>query len=171
MIGIEVKIYKYVASMLFLLSAFGCSQDNTGEKMSTNSSQPQTEIATLERLINFPVKPVTVKWQVNNVVVGQSTAPGPSDWGVVALINVKEEDLKILTAKTSPNTAASMPANAVQPWLAEIIKSKFKLDETGKFYTSQVATLNAEQFFKSPLLSGAAFVVSGNEILVYLQTQ
>lgn len=166
-----MKIYKYVISILFLLSAFGCNYSDTEEKMSTTSSQPQTELATLERLINLPVKPVAVKWQVNNVVAGQSTAPGPNDWGVIALINFKEDDLQTLTTKPSPTTAAGVPANAALPWLAEIIKSKFKLDETGKFYISQVTTLDAEQFYKSPLLSGAAFLVSENEILVYLQTQ
>jgi len=138
--------------------------------ISSSASSPQIEVSALSRLINLPVQPLAVKWQVSNVIPKHSTELGPNDWGVVALLELKKEDIEKLTANTS-STPASLPAYLVQAWLVNIVQSKFTLDPTGKFYTPQVAILDAEQFQKSPLLSGAAFVISEHEILVYLQTQ
>lgn len=166
-----MKILNYVTAVIFLLSAVGCSQETPAEKMSISSSSPQTDIAALERLISLPVQPVTVKWSLGKVVAGQSTAIGPDDWGVVALISLNEEDLNVLSQTPSPATATGLPAYLIQPWLTDIVQAKFKPDSTGQFYIPQTASLKAEQFYKSPLLSGAAFAISNNEILVYLQTR
>lgn len=137
---------------------------------SSSTSSPQTEFAALDRLITLPVQPVAVKWQVSNVASVQSTGLGPNDWGIVALLEVQKADLEKLSVNKTSN-AATLPAYLVHPWLADIIHSKFTLDADGKFYTPQVTVIDAEQFYKSPLLSGAAFVISDTEVLVYLQTQ
>jgi hypothetical protein len=166
-----MKSLKYVAVALALVAMIGCS-DNKGEAIATaaSTSSADSELVELNQLINLPIKPIRIKWEINKVAV-PSAKLDTDDWSLIARMEVEKKDLKILTNTPLPNKVIKLPQYAVEPWIGDILASKFKLDETGEFYTPLGTMLSAEQFYRDPLLTGAIYLISETEILLFLQTE
>lgn len=161
----------YFAIFLALVAMNGCS-DNKGEEIATaaSTSSADPELAELNQLINLPIKPIRVTWEINKVAV-PSAKLDTDDWSLIARMEVEKKDLKIITNTPLPNKVIKLPQYAVEPWIDDILAAKFKLDETGEFYTPLATVLSAEQFYRDPLLTGAIYLISETEILLFLQTK
>lgn len=148
-----------------------CSDNNIGDAVSSSSSVSSVspEVAGLEQVINLPVKPLSLTWETNKVTerLGKLDT---DDWSVVARMELSEKDLKLLSTVPLPNKVTKLPAYTVEPWMKDIIDTKFKLDETGHFYIPQGTMLSAEQFYQGSLITGAVYMISDTEVLLFLQT-
>lgn len=138
--------------------------------MNSPASNVQTDLTTLKRLINFTVTPISAKWESSQVTNTQSTAPGPDDWGLVALIELSDADMQKLRAQTEPAPGIGLPTYLAKPWLQKTIDTVFYLDKDSKYYLSKAKSTSAAEFSKEPLTTGGVFFISDNEILLYLQT-
>lgn len=136
------------------------------------SSLPSADgdIVGLKQYINLPVEPSRVVWAMNKVTepAGKLTT---EDWSIVARMELTKEQLKVLTNVPLPNKVVKLPAYTVEPWMEDVIANKFKLDKSGKFYKPLGTMLSAEQFFNDPLVTGAIYMITDNEILLFLQTE
>jgi hypothetical protein len=166
-----MKLLKHLAVPLALVAMIGCSDNKVEQTASVAStSSADLELAELNQLINLPIKPIRVKWEINKVSVPSGKLDA-DDWSLVARMEVEKKDLKILTNTPLPNKVIKLPQYAVEPWMEDILASKFKLDKTGEFYTPLATVLSAEQFYRDPLLTGAIYLISETEILLFLQTE
>ena len=167
-----MNLLKPLLVFILLISIISCG-DKTAEQEITLAPpdvSTNNEVTKLEQLINLPVKPVWIKWEVTKVTkpVGKL---GTDDWSIVARMALDSGDIKILTVTPLPNKIVKLPAYAVKPWMEDIIAANFKPDETGDFYIPQGTMLSAEQFYRDPLLTGAIYMISETEILLFLQTE
>lgn len=161
----------FVISTL-LLNMNGCGDKNALKSTSTSSAASSTDadLIKLEQFINLPVQPVRVQWAMNKVTepVGKL---GVEDWSIVARMELDEKDLKILTNIPLPNKVVKLPKYAIEPWMDDVIASKFKLEKSGQSYRPLGIMLSAEQFYRDPLVTGAIYMITDTEILLFLQTK
>lgn len=167
-----MKLFRYTFIAFLIITLIGCSDKAAEEKPSAPpvTSGASSDVTELEKLINLPIKPLSVMWEMNRVTE-PSSKYDREDWSVVARMELTEKDFKILSNVPMPNKLIKFPKYAVEPWMEDIIASKFKLDKTGDFYRPLGTVLSAEQFYRDPLVTGAIYMVSETEILLYLQTE
>lgn len=159
--------------MLFALFVMliSCGNKNAEDQIATNppASSVDAELLKLKKLINLPVKPTWVKWELNKVTEPTGKLD-TNDWSIVARMTLEKNDIKILANTQLPIKVIKLPTYAVEPWMEDIIASSFKLDENGE-YKPLGTTLSAEQFYRDPLITGAIYMISETEILLFLQTE
>ena len=166
-----MNILKHLLIVPLLFMLISCGNRNAEDQIATNppASSVDAELLKLKEIINLPVKPTWVKWELNKV-----TAPteklDTNDWSIVARMTLEKNDIKILANTQLPIKVMKLPAYAVEPWMEDIIASSFKLDENGE-YKPLGTTLSAEQFYRDPLITGAIYMISETEILLFLQTE
>ena len=164
-------IHKFIA-LLLLINLSACS-DNTPDVQPPPleaTGTEKTDVVELQKLINLPITPTKVVWEINKVTE-PSSKYDREDWSVVARMELTEKDFKILSNVPMPIKVIKFPKYAVEPWMEDIIATKFKPDDTGDFYTPRGTVLSAEQFYKDPLVTGAIYMISETEILLYVQTE
>lgn len=165
---------RYCSTLLLavtaLTSSCGSSDNGALEQMEVAENKPSTDLATLGRLINMPIVPTAARWQTNSLVTAPSPAPGPNDWGLVAVLEMDEDELSQLLAKSSATGQMSLPESLVSPWVREKLGSKLERDASGGYFRVEGQALEAGSFTKSPLLKGSIVPVSSNELLVFLYT-
>ncbi len=154
-----------------LLAIVSCGNKNAEDQIATAppASSTDAELLKLKELINLPVKPIWVKWEMTRVTE-PSGKLGTDDWSIVARMTLEKDDIKILTNTPLPIKVIKLPAYTVKPWMEDIIASSFKLDDAGD-YKPLGTTLSAEQFYRDPLITGAIYMISETEILLFLQTE
>jgi hypothetical protein len=89
----------------------------------------------------------------------------------VVLMKISDKDFKRVMEGAQNTKSVSLPAAFALPWLSSMLASEFRLDASGSYYEFTKLAVDAEAFYKSPLLNGAIFPVSSTELLLYLHTQ
>lgn len=170
----SVSFYLTV-TVIFIVLVEGCSEKlkEDNKTMAASEAPAKTDLETLKKLLLFPFKPLSSKWQV--VALSQYNSAtfnlGPDDWGIIALLELSSEDLEKLKAMKPSVEVVHVPKRLVPSWLTDVLNTNFTISDTQDFYVPSCPVLTAEPFFKSPLLSGSAFLVSDKQILIYLQTR
>lgn len=167
-------MHKFIPFLLIVILTIlspACSENNTGVPMQNNF---KTDVALLKKLIELPKEPLTVKWQTGDTVTpqSQSLAPGPTDWGLIAIIEFKSNDLAELVSSTAAVTnkkAAILPENLMWDWVKQALGTSSK--KADKYYTLDGTPRNVDIFSRSPLLHGYWIQLEDNSILLYLETQ
>lgn len=163
---------RLLVASLVLTGLISCGDKDIGVNASSSSiaSSTDAELMKLEQYINFPVEPLRVQWAMKKVTepVGKL---GVEDWSIVARMQLNEKDMKILANVPLPNKIIKLPKYAVEPWMDDVVATKFKLDKSGQFYRPLGIMLSAEQFYKDPLVTGAIYMITDTEILLFLQTE
>lgn len=131
------------ALVLFLL-LLGCDQNNYNAPMKTEA---RTDILSLSKFIQLPIQPVSAQWQTADIIKSATRAPGPRDWGLIAMLEFNKDDLATLVSKAEQHEGpAQIPASQFHAWLPDRVKDKFKLDEGGQFYSTATAAKDAVAF-------------------------
>lgn len=162
--------YIFIPLLLVTLSACGDKADEGKPSEAPVITAENSDITELEKLINMPVRPTRIIWEMNKVTE-PSSKYDREDWSVVARMELTEKDFKILSNVPMPNKVIKFPKYAVEPWMEDIITTKFTLDDSGDFYIPRGTVLSAEQFYRDPLVTGAIYMISETEILLYVQTE
>lgn len=153
-----------------LFSLISCSDKKEEYQTEPSSSAlTETDSARLNQFINLPVEPLWIKWEINKVTLPADKLD-TGDWSIIARMELSEKDVKFLATVPLPNKVTKLPAYTIEPWVQDIIDTKFKPDETGDYYIPQGTMLSAEQFYRDPLITGAVYMISDTEILLFLQT-
>jgi hypothetical protein len=152
-----------------------CSPDKIDKSAANTQSTPATAavsdaIYPLGQVIHLPIQPESVKFQTINLAK-ISGDPNAEEFGIVALMKFSDENIKTFIEKSAPIEQKNIPAKFSFPWLKPTLDANFKLDATNNDYAFNKTALNAEYFYRSPLIKGAAYQVSPTEVLVYLHTQ
>lgn len=166
-----MNLLKHLLILPLFILLISCGDKNAGQQIATDApaSSTDAELIKLKELINLPVKPAWVKWEINKVTEPTGKLD-TDDWSIIARMTLEKNDIKILTNTQLPIKVMKLPAYAVEPWMEDLIATSFKLDENGE-YKPLGTTLSAEQFYRDPLITGAIYMISETEILLFLQTE
>jgi len=172
-----MKITNLTIAIICSVLIAGCTPDKSDKSAATKEPASATTLSVtsdaiypLGQVIHLPIQPESVKFQTINLAK-ISGDPNSEEWGIVALMKFSDENIKAFVEKAAPLETKNLPAKFSFPWLKPTLDANFKLDATSNDYTFNKTALNAEYFYRSPLIQGAAFQISPNEILVYLHTQ
>ena len=170
-----MKITNLTFALACSILIAGCSPDkNERNSASTQSNSALAAVSDaiypLGQVIHLAIQPESVKYQTINLAK-ISGDPNSEEFGIVALMKFSDENIKTFIEKSAPIEQKNVPAKFSFPWLKPTLDANFKLDATNNDYAFNKTALNAEYFYRSPLIKGAAYQVSPTEILVYLHTQ
>ncbi|PUA27918.1 MAG: hypothetical protein B0W54_15505 [Cellvibrio sp. 79] len=162
---------KFLAIFPLCIFLISCGNKHAEDQIATNppASSVDAELLKLKEIINLPLKPTWVKWELNKVTEPTGKLD-TDDWSIIARMTLEKNDIKILANTQLPIKVMKLPAYAVEPWMEDLIATSFKLDENGE-YKPLGTTLSAEQFYRDPLITGAIYMISETEILLFLQTE
>lgn len=169
--GTIMNLLKHLLILPLFILLISCGDKNAEQQIATDApaSSTDAELIKLKELINLPVKPAWVKWELNKVTEPTGKLD-TNDWSIIARMTLEKNDIKILANTQLPIKVMKLPAYAVEPWMEDLIATNFKLDENGE-YKPLGTTLSAEQFYRDPLITGAIYMISETEILLFLQTE
>jgi len=170
-----VKKINLTLAAICLICVTSCSPDKTEKSIANKESAASTALVSdaiypLGQVIHLAIQPESVKYQTINLAK-ISGDPNSEEFGIVALMKFSDENIKTFIEKSAPIEQKNVPAKFSFPWLKPTLDANFKLDATNNDYAFNKTALNAEYFYRSPLIKGAAYQVSPTEILVYLHTQ
>jgi hypothetical protein len=171
-----MKIINLTLAIICSILVTSCSPDKSDKSAASTQSAgaPQVvysdAIYPLGQVIHLAIQPESVRFQTINLAKNTGE-PFAEEWGIVALMKFSDENIKTFIEKSTPVETKNLPAKFSFSWLKPTLEANFKLDTTNNDYAFNKTALNAEFFYRSPLMQGAAFQVSSNEILVYLRTQ
>ena len=170
-----MKIIKLILITTCFTFIASCNPDKGEKSTASKESTPATAavsdaIYPLGQVIHLPIQPESVKFQTINLAK-ISGDPNAEEFGIVALMKFSDANIKTFIEKSAAIEQKNIPAKFSFPWLKPTLDANFKLDATSNDYAFNKTALNAEYFYRSPLIKGAAYQVSPTEILVYLHTQ
>jgi len=170
-----MKITNLTLATICLICITSCSPDKTEKSTAAKESTSTTSVVSdaiypLGQVIHLPIQPESVKFQTINLAK-ISGDPNAEEFGIVALMRFSDANLKAFLDQAAVIEAKNLPEKFAFSWLKPTLDANFKPDAAGSFYEFKKPVLNAEYFYRSPLIQGAAYQVSANEILVYLHTQ
>ncbi|MFP9113535.1 hypothetical protein ACLI1A_06315 [Flavobacterium sp. RHBU_3] len=140
--------------------------------MSCSDKQPEvrTDAVVLGRLINLPVKPVSVLWVSQKVVENPRVDLGPTDYYINAVIKLDDADFEKVKQQcsTEPYSETQLDKSFMKPWFPQSVKDCFK--DKGDYLRVPITWADPKIFIKSPLLQGFCFFTNNNEVFVHLYT-
>ena len=152
----------FLAILTWTLSQRGCKD----RKMDFN--KVNSDISMLAKLINLPVTPKSVRWQVLEPKRGQAGF-GPSDWMLVAVMDLENGQAEQLSSQSVPVAAAD---KLIDPFFRSLLTVELNnmVVELLESYPAPEWCV-ANQFFRPPLLNGV-FVLSrsANRLVLVLVT-
>lgn len=165
-----------LAARVLLLTAccnaqLGCYRADSAESRADAQQQEhaltKTDITLLERYINLPFKPTQVKWST-------SKQQGGGDWGITALLFLRDEDTRKLLASTETKRGGSMTVarEDMTNWFPAEVQSDYASELASKAAHIEVDAIQIPGSVfaapsKSPAIHGRALVFEKHN-LVYL---
>ena len=172
-----MKITNLTFAIISSILVASCSPDKSEKSAaSAQSATPSAStmivysnaIYPLGQVIHLPVEPESVKFQTINLAV--KAAGAAEEWGIVALMKFSDENMKVVLENSRPIDDKNLPVAFGFDWLKPDVDANFKKDAAGNNYEFNKSALSAEYFYRSPLIQGASYQVSPNELLVYIHT-
>jgi len=109
------------------------------------------DVNELRRLVNLPYEPRSAIWQRRARGSGESgAAPGPTDWSVVCVLELSEEDAARLVADATRQRPAAAKKVKVLEWFPEEVRRR-----AGDDQMLEGQGFDAGLFYKSPLTNGS----------------
>ena len=108
------------------------------------------DVNELRRLVSLPYEPRSALWQRRARGSGESAAPGPTDWSVVCVLELSEEDAARLVADATRQRPAAAKKVKVLEWFPEEVRRR-----AGADHMLEGEGLDARPFYKSPLTNGS----------------
>ena len=160
--------FPLIAALVFLSPA--CSENNTGVPMQNNA---KTDVELLRKFIELPKAPLSVKWQTGDMVTAQNQSTlGPKDWGLVAILEFKSDDITELAAASGVienKKTVALPETFMWDWVKPALG--VHSEKVNHYYPLEGTARKADVFSRSPLLNGYWVQLQGNTILLYLYTR
>lgn len=164
--------FKLSLTLVFLSTAFlpmACATPNapvgneavvnkTNDLRNMNqSTAPESEIKTdaaeLEKIINFPVRPLEVKWTEEIFDNSKGAVAAPSDRRLTVLLKYDEKSAAELTSKISPEISETSLGNTeVKEWFPDEVK-KMAQTNNGKTFL-EGAKFPFKDFSRPPYSNG-----------------
>lgn len=163
----------FILSALLILLLVGCNgaDGNTNvEEIDMNNFQEDAE--KLGTLITLPAAPTEVRWIQYPLGNPNSTAIGPTDYVVIAVLRYESNDAAQIAEQLSAQATTRdwfVNPEFIRPWFPDEVKAAFVFDELTNFHKVNQTVYEPTPFTKSPYLQGYAFV-TGQYVVVYLQT-
>lgn len=176
------KIFKSTVLLIigFLLAACGYSTSQTVNSETGNNRKAvsgnmnestaknievKTDIETLEKKINLPVRPLEAKWAEEIFDNSKGLVPGPSDYRLTVLLKYDRKSANELTEKLSQKiTDQSLGNTEVKSWFPDEVKTQAQTND-GKTYL-EGAKYSPEDFFRSPYLNGNLTRIGNSDYFV-----
>jgi hypothetical protein len=168
-----------VAVILCTLSISGCAW--SGGNVVDNSSKPEegatmqvpaTDIDGLLRLIQLTHQPQRVLWQTVALGSPESTALGPTDWGLVAAIEYDKDVIATIQLEIQPTVMRQdlqISPDFVQSWFPKGITESFVPVSGSSNLTLNQPHYGISTFARPPLQTGYTFI-KDTWLFIYIQT-
>jgi hypothetical protein len=132
------------------------NQSNASRNMNESTAKNveiKTDIGSLEKQINLPVRPLEVKWTAEIFDNSKGAVPGPTDYRLTALLKYDEKNTAELVQKLETQTADKSLGNTdPKSWFPEEVRNEAKTVD-GKTYL-EGAKYSPNSFFRSPYRNG-----------------
>ncbi len=132
------------------------NQSNASRNMNESTAKNveiKTDIESLEKQINLPVRPSEVKWTAEIFDNSKGAVPGPTDYRLTALLKYDEKSAAELVQKLEAQTAEKSPGNTdVKSWFPDEVKNEAKTVD-GRTYLEGAKYL-PDGFLHSPYRNG-----------------
>lgn len=135
---------------LVLALSLNCCKDGSRQKISAEPLRVHHGIMELSKLVELgELGPSEASWQISPLTEPSrgDLIPGPSDWMLLAEITLNEEKFEQLKARSPALTG-------IQSLSREELGANFKAAKYGVSAESLSFTHSAQEFAKSPLLTG-----------------
>ncbi len=104
------------------------NQSNAARNMNESTAQNvevKTDIESLEKQINLPLRPQEVKWTAEIFDNSKGAAPGPTDYRLTALLKYDDKSAAELVRKLETGTTEKSPGNTdVKFWFPVEVKNE-----------------------------------------------
>ncbi len=132
------------------------NQSNASRNMNESTAKNveiKTDIESLEKQINLPVRPSEVKWTAEIFDNSKGAVPGPTDYRLTALLKYDEKTAAELVQKLEAQTADKSLGNTdLKSWFSDEVKNEAKT-LNGKTYLEGSKYL-PDGFLRSPYRNG-----------------
>lgn len=164
-----------LVAITFLIVACGSNTFSMHEATVQEAAMPtslETDREKLATLIQLDIAPQSVQWQTFQKGSSKETDLGPTDWGLVAVLEYDAATLQSIQTQLAANSLdyeMYVEPNFVQDWFPEAVRNSFVKDTSSDYLILNQPLYQPTLFAKSPLNNGYAFVRDGF-VFVYLDT-
>lgn len=133
---------------------------------------PQSDLTALAKLIRLDWQPLSAQWLTESLPL-ESSALGPSDWRLVALLTYDEATLGQLKQALIPLRVSQMlqvRPDFIRAWFPEPIRARFQPDPSTGNLLWQGERYQPAPFLKPPLLTGFVLIAKPH-VLIVLHTR
>lgn len=133
----------------------------------------ESDVTELAKFINMPELPAGASWKTFDMGEPSSIAIGPSDWGIIAILEYDDEAFSRLRARLAQSKIEGdvyVETTFVEEWFPAPIVESYGDDEEENYLVLNQPRYSPEPFAKSPLTQGYAFI-RDRFVFVYLHTQ
>lgn len=132
------------------------NQSNASRNMNESTAENvevKTDIESLEKRINLPLRPQEVKWTAETFDNSKGAVPGPSDYRLTALLKYDEKSAAQLVRNLEAEAAEKSLGKAdIKSWFPDEVKNEAKT-VSGKTHLEGVKYL-PDGFLRSPYRNG-----------------
>lgn len=110
-----------------------------------------SDVNELRQYVNLPYEPASVLWQkqARGDASADRSAPGPSDWSIICLLQFKAEDAARIVGQTAQGQTGKTKKIKSQDWFPDAIKRTASPDNL-----IEGQSFDPAAFYKSPLTNG-----------------
>jgi len=159
----------FIAVLMAQAGLAACSPPAT--PATPRSPDVKTDLQQLARLVRLPAPAVKAQWET--APLAHSSAPGPEDWQLWAVMDIGAAARQQLLEASPAQTGAEwqFPASLSRPWFPDALKARLETQADGSVRLRD-APRDAAAFHSPPLLQGFWLPFGdGGELLLVLQTR
>lgn len=176
--SLEARLPLASVAALFSMMLTSCSPTSTANQGTANqqSTAPpptataqspliSTDAKKLGQLITLPYQPLSVVWTSKVQGGGNSSAPGPTDYSLTAVITFKPQDMAKIIASAQKQQPARNYQVPVQEWFPRALQAKAVQDGSGN-QIIKGQRLSAQDFYKMSFSNGYLLQVPKTPYLI-----
>lgn len=158
----------FLANLIWLNGCGGGENTNSNQRKTpatanSNSNKPSDKIEELREFILLPEEPEEVVWKEEPLGNKNSTAPGPTDKKIIAVLQYTVETAPKLLAIIEKNKQPEQVEIGVEDWFPEELKAQARL--SGMEMLKGTA-YGANQFYNLPYGNGKITRIEGTNYFV-----
>jgi hypothetical protein len=153
---------------LLCLLVLGLSACGTDATPTPTAEVVQTDIPTLVAGMNLPADPIAVQW-VENAMGTPSSAPGPTDYELVAVMEFTPDVIEQFKAGPPNNQFFYVSETFLRDWFPESVREGFIYDESLEQFRLDAPSYPATPFEKNAY-QGRFFIVGNYVVLQMYKT-
>lgn len=154
---------------IITFSFISCTPQPNGGKNETYN-KPNTDIEELKKYIDIPINLVSAKWEVIQYGTGEL---GPSDFAIIAELEINKMDYKKLNEQSNLNNEISLKDSLLRNWISDDIRNLFStVNQKNNKLKSNIKAKEPKKTFvkENGTLREGFFILNQNRVFLYLTT-